>query len=111
MTGIVISDYFLIRKGEYHIGDMYLGNSASAYWYAFGFNFRAFVAWVLGMAPLLRKSHFPGNNISYSNSTVCYNRWHNLLTGTQLVLHVQSKERRMGTDGTICTKYPTSTAL
>ena len=55
MTGIVVSDYFLVRHGEYHIGDMYLGNSESAYWYTFGFNFRGFLAWVCGMAPLLRK--------------------------------------------------------
>lgn len=54
MTGIVVSDYFLVRKGEYHIGDMYAGNSHSAYWYTCGFNWRCFAAWMLGMAPLLR---------------------------------------------------------
>ncbi|KAK7618777.1 permease for cytosine/purines, uracil, thiamine, allantoin-domain-containing protein [Phyllosticta citricarpa] len=53
MTGIVISDYFLVRFGEYHIGDMYMGNKKSCYWYWHGFNFRAFTAWILGMAPLL----------------------------------------------------------
>lgn len=56
MTGIVISDYFLVRHGEYHLGDMYMGNSRSAYWYTAGFNWRCFIAWLLGMAPLLRKS-------------------------------------------------------
>lgn len=55
MTGIVVSDYFLVRRGQYHIGDMYMGNSRSAYWYNHGFNWRCFLAWVLGMAPLLRK--------------------------------------------------------
>lgn len=55
MTGIVVSDYFLVRRGQYHIGDMYMGNSRSAYWYTYGFNWRCFLAWVLGMAPLLRK--------------------------------------------------------
>lgn len=55
MTGIVVSDYFLVRRGQYHIGDMYMGNSRSAYWYSAGFNPRCFLAWVLGMAPLLRK--------------------------------------------------------
>ncbi|KAK7973953.1 hypothetical protein PG989_015801 [Apiospora arundinis] len=53
MTGIVISDYFLVRRGEYHIGDMYVGDSRSAYWYTWGFNFRAIVAWVLATGPLL----------------------------------------------------------
>lgn len=55
MTGIVVSDYFLVRHGEYHIGDMYMGNSRSAYWYTGGFNWRCFTAWILGMGPLLRK--------------------------------------------------------
>lgn len=55
MTGIVVADYFLVRRGEYHIGDLYMGNSGSAYWYVAGFNFRGFVAWVLGMTPLLRE--------------------------------------------------------
>lgn len=55
MTGIVVSDYFMVRRGEYHIGDLYLGDSRSAYWYTHGFNFRGFAAWILGMAPLLRE--------------------------------------------------------
>ncbi|KAK6200683.1 hypothetical protein LQW54_009644 [Pestalotiopsis sp. IQ-011] len=53
MTGIVVSDYFMVRRGEYHVGDLYLGDSRSAYWYTHGFNFRGFAAWILGMAPLL----------------------------------------------------------
>lgn len=56
MTGIVISDYFLVHHGEYHIGDMYMGNPRSAYWYTHGFNWRGFAAWAFGMIPLLRKS-------------------------------------------------------
>lgn len=55
MTGILISDYFLVRHGELHIGDMYISSSESAYWYTAGFNWRAFVAWVMGLWPLLRK--------------------------------------------------------
>jgi len=31
MTGILISDYFLVRRCELHIGDMYMSNSKSAY--------------------------------------------------------------------------------
>ncbi|KAK4964898.1 hypothetical protein LTR28_003568, partial [Elasticomyces elasticus] len=53
MTGIIVSDYFLVRKQEYHIGDLYTGNSTSAYWYIAGFNFRGFAAWVMGLWPLL----------------------------------------------------------
>ena len=54
MTGIVVGDYFLVRKGAYHVGDLYLGNSSSAYWYFYGVNWRAVVAWVFGIWPLLR---------------------------------------------------------
>jgi nucleobase:cation symporter-1, NCS1 family len=54
ITGILIFDYFLVRKCQLHKADMYTSNSTSAYWYTFGFNFRATVAWMMGMWPLLR---------------------------------------------------------
>lgn len=54
MTAIVVCDYFAVRRGaQYHVGDLYRGNSTSAYWYVAGFNPRAFAAWIAGMAPLL----------------------------------------------------------
>jgi len=53
MTGIVISDYFLVRKRSLHMGDLYNGDSSSAYWYFFGFNWRAIVAWAMGFWPLV----------------------------------------------------------
>lgn len=53
MTGIFISDYFLVRKQGLHMGDLYRGDSSSAYWYAFGFNWRAVAAWAMGFWPLL----------------------------------------------------------
>ncbi|EKG20367.1 Permease cytosine/purines uracil thiamine allantoin [Macrophomina phaseolina MS6] len=54
MTAIVICDYALVRRGpHYHVGDLYHGRPASAYWYLAGFNARAFGAWIVGMAPLL----------------------------------------------------------
>jgi len=53
MTGIVISDYFLVRKRSLHMGDLYNGDSSSAYWYFFGFNWRAIVAWAMDFWPLV----------------------------------------------------------
>ncbi|KIW27545.1 uncharacterized protein PV07_07273 [Cladophialophora immunda] len=54
MTGILCSDYFLVRKREYHVGDLYLGvNKRGAYWYTLGFNWRGFVAWVMALWPML----------------------------------------------------------
>ena len=60
MTGILIFDYFLVRRCELHMGDMYKGNRESAYWYTMGFNWRAIIAWMMGVWPLLRMfSSFP----------------------------------------------------
>ncbi|EPE35347.1 hypothetical protein GLAREA_11046 [Glarea lozoyensis ATCC 20868] len=53
MTGILIFDYFLVRKGQLHVGDLYMAGKGSAYWYTAGFNWRAIVAWVMGVWPLL----------------------------------------------------------
>jgi NCS1 family nucleobase:cation symporter-1 len=53
MTGLVVSDYFLVRKRQYHLGDLYTGNSTSAYWYTAGFNWRGFMAWATGIWPVL----------------------------------------------------------
>ena len=46
MTGILISDYFLVRRCELHVGDLYLNSRESAYYYAYGFNWRAYVSYV-----------------------------------------------------------------
>ncbi|KAF7195805.1 Transporter aclS [Pseudocercospora fuligena] len=53
MTGIVVSDYFLVRGREYHIGDLYTANVTSAYWGIHGFNWRGFLAWTMGIWPVL----------------------------------------------------------
>jgi len=53
MTGILISDYFFVRGAQLHKGDMYRGNKSSAYWYTAGINWRAIVAWIMGIWPLL----------------------------------------------------------
>lgn len=53
MTGILVSDYFLVRGRNYHQGDLYTANSSSAYWYYHGFNWRGFTAWLIGTFPTL----------------------------------------------------------
>ena len=45
MTGILFADYFLVRNRALHLSDLYVGNSASAYWYTAGFNWRPIIAW------------------------------------------------------------------
>lgn len=63
MTGILISDYFFVRKQKLRIDDLYVGNEDSAYWYFKGFNWRAFTAWVMGLWPLLRKYFLTGKTL------------------------------------------------
>jgi len=63
MTGILISDYFLVRRTELRKGDLYRGDRGAAYWYTMGVNWRAVVAWAMSIWPLLRTSHtFPSKN-------------------------------------------------
>ena len=57
MTGVVLADYFVVHRRELHLGDLYIGNPTSAYWYKAGFNWRAPVAWYV-KSPCL-SSPFP----------------------------------------------------
>ncbi|KAK5996885.1 Uridine permease [Cladobotryum mycophilum] len=53
MTGLMVSHYLIVNKRKLKIDDLYRGNSDSIYWYTWGVNFRAPVAWVIGVAPCL----------------------------------------------------------
>lgn len=71
MTGILIFDYFLVRRCQLHTGDLYKGGRESAYWYTAGFNFRAVVAWIMGVWPLLRKCF----SLSCTLSSLTFHSW------------------------------------
>jgi NCS1 family nucleobase:cation symporter-1 len=52
-TGIMMVDYFMIRHG-YGINIAHLfKRRGSIYWYTYGVNWRAFLAWFIALAPLL----------------------------------------------------------
>ena len=52
LVGILISDFFLVRKGKgYHISSLYKPHGI--YWYAKGWNWRAIIALLVGITPLL----------------------------------------------------------
>lgn len=53
-TGVIMTDYFWVRRG-YGINISHLFKPHGIYWYNFGFNWRAFIAWFVAIAPL-----FPG---------------------------------------------------
>ncbi|KAE9366138.1 hypothetical protein N431DRAFT_419203 [Stipitochalara longipes BDJ] len=49
LVGIMLADYFFIRKGNYFIEDLYTSDPNGRYWYFHGFHYRAFVAYVCGI--------------------------------------------------------------
>ena len=42
-------DYWLIRKGNVHVPSLYRPEPDSPYYYTKGFNFRTYIAWVVGI--------------------------------------------------------------
>ncbi|KAJ5298328.1 uncharacterized protein N7443_006448 [Penicillium atrosanguineum] len=53
MTGLMISSYFVINRCKIKVDDLFIGDSSSIYWYTYGLNWRAIVAWVCGTVPSL----------------------------------------------------------
>ncbi|KAL4945613.1 hypothetical protein BDV06DRAFT_219150 [Aspergillus oleicola] len=48
--GIMIIDYWVIRRGNFHVPSLYTKESGSVYAYFYGWNLRSIVAWVGGVA-------------------------------------------------------------
>lgn len=53
ICGIQICDYWVLRRQRLRLSDLYHLRSEGIYYYVFGFNWRAFVSWMAGWAPLL----------------------------------------------------------
>jgi nucleobase:cation symporter-1, NCS1 family len=66
VAGIMICDYFVIRRRELKIEDLYL--RGGIYEYARGFNWRAVIALVLGAATALAGLAIPGAHFLYDYS-------------------------------------------
>ncbi|KZT04504.1 uncharacterized protein LAESUDRAFT_657714 [Laetiporus sulphureus 93-53] len=49
IAGVMIMDYYVIRKGHYRVRDLYHVEKDGWYFYTFGFNFRAYAAYVAGI--------------------------------------------------------------
>lgn len=49
LVGIMLGDYFFIRKGNYFIADLYTSNPKGRYWYFRGWHWRAYAAYVCGI--------------------------------------------------------------
>ena len=49
----LVSQYYVIQKRYFKIPDLYIGDKRSIYWYTYGVNWRAFVAFFSGVAPCI----------------------------------------------------------
>jgi len=49
IAGVMITEYYVIRRGTYRIADLYHTNKDGWYWYTFGFNLRAYAAYIAGI--------------------------------------------------------------
>ena len=53
LMGIMFADYFILRKRNIKLSELYSNSQESIYWYSKGWNWRATVSWVLGVWFLL----------------------------------------------------------
>jgi len=49
IAGVMITEYYVIRKGHYKVTDLYSTTRDSWYWYTWGINFRAYAAYIAGI--------------------------------------------------------------
>ncbi|KAA8650854.1 nucleobase cation symporter-1 family protein [Aspergillus tanneri] len=53
MTGLMAAHYLLVARQKINIDHLYVGSDSSIYWYTWGINYRAFIAWLVGVIPCL----------------------------------------------------------
>ncbi|CCG83184.1 Uracil permease [Taphrina deformans PYCC 5710] len=53
LTGIMMTDYWFVRRRKLKLSHLYRADSTSIYWFWHGINARAFLAWTIGFVPLL----------------------------------------------------------
>ncbi|KAE9405020.1 hypothetical protein BT96DRAFT_988856 [Gymnopus androsaceus JB14] len=49
IAGVMVTEYYFIRKGHYRVADLYDTKKDGWYWYTYGFNFRAYAAYIAGI--------------------------------------------------------------
>ncbi|KAL1849931.1 hypothetical protein VTK73DRAFT_9779 [Phialemonium thermophilum] len=53
MTGLMVVSYLVVNRRKINVDDLYRGDASSIYWFSYGLNWRAPVAWTVGFAPLM----------------------------------------------------------
>jgi len=49
IAGVMITEYYIIRRGHYRLADLYHTRRDGWYWYTYGINFRAYAAYIAGI--------------------------------------------------------------
>ncbi|KIK52903.1 hypothetical protein GYMLUDRAFT_77689 [Collybiopsis luxurians FD-317 M1] len=49
IAGVMVTEYYFIRKGHYRVADLYDAKRDGWYWYTWGINFRAYAAYIAGI--------------------------------------------------------------
>ncbi|KAJ8595845.1 hypothetical protein M405DRAFT_837575 [Rhizopogon salebrosus TDB-379] len=49
IAGVMATEYYFVRKGRYNVADLYATRRGSWYWYKYGFNPRAYAAYLAGI--------------------------------------------------------------
>jgi len=50
IAGVMISEYWVIRRGHVRVADLYSAKHDGWYWYTYGVNYRAYTAYLCGIA-------------------------------------------------------------
>lgn len=50
IAGVMICDYYVVRKGFFQIRDLYSGKKTGPYYYTLGFHWRGYAAYIAGVA-------------------------------------------------------------
>ncbi|KAG8526656.1 uncharacterized protein KY384_008085 [Bacidia gigantensis] len=49
IAGVIICDYYIVRRGYFQIRDLYSARPSSPYYYAYGFHWRGYTAYICGI--------------------------------------------------------------
>ncbi|KAH6906693.1 permease for cytosine/purines, uracil, thiamine, allantoin-domain-containing protein [Coprinopsis sp. MPI-PUGE-AT-0042] len=49
IAGVMITEYYVIRRGHYRVADLYTASKDGWYYYTYGVNFRAYAAYISGI--------------------------------------------------------------
>ena len=49
IAGVMLSDYYIVRKGYLQIKDLYTAKKTAPYYFTYGFNWRAYAAYIAGI--------------------------------------------------------------